>query len=215
MEHSQAQTTKAAERYLLGEMSEPERFEFEEHYFGCDECAGDVRALHALAHGIKVLGREGPAALEAGPRRRWFQWHSSPMLVLATAGLGLAVLSGYQSFVVIPSLRWQAASRAMAPIVLRAAARGEEQALEIRKDAPVSLFSLDVNNAEPGTPLTYQVVGPGRETRVSGSTTAPPAGSPLIVSVANAEFRQPGAWMLVLRAKPNAAAHYPFNVQLK
>jgi hypothetical protein len=135
---------------------------------------------------------------------------------LATAGLGLALLSGYQSFVVIPSLRWQAASRAMAPIVLRAAARGEEQALEVRKDEPVSLFSLDVNNADPGTPLTWQVLGPGKEAPLSGSTTAPPSGSPLIVSVSNAEFRRPGPWMLVLRARPDAeVAHYPFNVQLK
>ena len=37
MQHQQALATKASERYLLGEMSELERFDFEAHYFDCPE----------------------------------------------------------------------------------------------------------------------------------------------------------------------------------
>ena len=47
MDHLKALATKASERYLLGEMSEPERFAFEEHYFQCGECAEDIRAVSA------------------------------------------------------------------------------------------------------------------------------------------------------------------------
>src|SRR5438128_8781514 len=43
MEHSEATETLASERYLLGEMSDEERNAFEEHFFGCGECARDVR----------------------------------------------------------------------------------------------------------------------------------------------------------------------------
>src|SRR5262245_37789848 len=43
MTHQQAVDGMASERYLLDEMSEPERFEFEAHYFDCPECAEDVR----------------------------------------------------------------------------------------------------------------------------------------------------------------------------
>ena len=42
MDHSHAISNHASERYLLGEMSEPERFDFEAHYFECVECAEDV-----------------------------------------------------------------------------------------------------------------------------------------------------------------------------
>jgi hypothetical protein len=129
---------------------------------------------------------------------------------------GFAVLAAYQAFFVIPGLRWQTGPRAMAPIALRAAARGEEQVLPIRKDAPVSMLSLDVNDVDPGTPLAYDVLAPGGAVRFSGSTEAPPPGSQLVVSLPNSEFRQLGAWVLVLRTQKGAEiARYPFTVQLK
>ena len=43
MTHDQSFETHAPERYLLGEMSELEKFHFEEHYFTCEECAESVR----------------------------------------------------------------------------------------------------------------------------------------------------------------------------
>jgi hypothetical protein len=39
MNHADAAATLAVERYLLGEMTDNERPAFEEHYFGCVECA--------------------------------------------------------------------------------------------------------------------------------------------------------------------------------
>jgi hypothetical protein len=216
MDHRQALDRKAAERYLLGEMSEPERFDFESHYFECQECAGDVRAVHTLARGVKELGREEAAAGSPAPRRQWLAWLTPPVLAPAAMALGFAVLAGYQAWVVIPSMRWQTGSLATAPTALRAAARGEEQALEIRKDDPVSVLSLDVNNAEPGTPLAYEVIAPGGEVRIANSTRVPPPGAQLIVLLSNTEFRQPGAWALVLRTKKGVeVARYPFTVQLK
>jgi len=90
MDHDQAQATNAAERYLLGEMSEPERFDFESHYFECKECAGDVRAVHAFAEGVKAEGQVAdlPSEKHAGAGRRPVpRW----LLALA-AGLGLVAL---------------------------------------------------------------------------------------------------------------------------
>jgi hypothetical protein len=215
MDHQRAESTKASERYLLGEMSEPERFDFESHYFECMECAADVRAADALARGVKAVCSQEPAV--APPvRRRWFDWLAPGALAPAAVAAGLAVVAAYQGWVVIPTLRTQTSSRALAPVVLRAAARGEEQTLEIRRDQPISLLSLDVNNADPGTPLTYDVIAPGGEARITSSAQAPPPGSPLIVVLSNTEFQQPGAWLLVLRTQKGAeVARYPFSVQLK
>ena len=64
MQHQQALANKASERYLLGEMSEPERFDFEAHYFDCPACADDVRAGVALARGGLTELQHLPEALK-------------------------------------------------------------------------------------------------------------------------------------------------------
>ena len=43
MTHQQALDTMAAERYLLDEMTEVEKHEFEDHFFDCGDCAEEVR----------------------------------------------------------------------------------------------------------------------------------------------------------------------------
>ncbi len=221
MEHQQALATKASERYLLGEMSEPERFDFEAHYFDCPECADDVRTAAALARGIKAVCAEDAAlrshttVVRESPRRGWLTWLSPSSLVPSALAAGLACLAAWQAFVLVPSLRWAGTPQALSPIVLRAAARGEEQALVIHRDQALSLLSLDVNAADPGVPLTYEVIAPGGAIRHSAATQAPPAGSPLIVVLPNSAIREPGSWMLLLRNQQGAEiARYPFSVQL-
>ena len=43
MNHDEAIRLKAAEKYLLGELSAEMRDQYEDHYFGCAECAQDIR----------------------------------------------------------------------------------------------------------------------------------------------------------------------------
>ena len=125
-------------------------------------------------------------------------------------------MAAWQAFVVIPPLRWAGTPQALTPIALRAAARGEEQALTVRSDQSVSLLSLDVNSAEPGAALTYDVIAPDGAARHKGAAQAPPAGSPLIVVLPSSAIREPGAWVLVLRNPQGAElARYPFSVQSK
>jgi anti-sigma factor RsiW len=219
MQHQQALANKASERYLLGEMSEPERFDFEAHYFDCPACADDVRAGVALARGVRAVCAEDAAlrphtaVVSEAPRRGWFAW-LSPAMVPSTAAVALGCLAAWQALVVIPSLRWAGTPQALSPIVLRAAARGEEQVVTIRRDQALSLLSLDVNSADPGAALTYEVVAPGGATRHKGIAQAPPAGSPLIVVLPNSAIREPGAWVLILRNPQGAElGRYPFSVQ--
>jgi len=56
MEHSEAIQLMAAEKYLLDELSADVRDEFEEHLFGCHECAMDMRTA-------SVFLEQGKAAL--------------------------------------------------------------------------------------------------------------------------------------------------------
>jgi len=53
MDHIEALRIRAAEQYLLGELPDSLREEFEEHIFECQECALDVRAGSALIEQMK------------------------------------------------------------------------------------------------------------------------------------------------------------------
>jgi hypothetical protein len=221
MQHEQALATKASERYLLGEMSEPERFEFEAHYFDCPACADDVRTGAALARGIKAVCAEDAAlrphtsVVREVAHRGWLSWLSPAALVPSAAAVALGCLAAWQAFVVIPPLRWAGSPQALSPVAWRAAARGEEQALALHRDRALSLLSLDVNSADPGAPLSYEVIAPDAAIRHRGTAQAPAAGSPLIVVLPHAAIRESGAWVLVLRDRQGAEiARYPFSVQL-
>jgi hypothetical protein len=218
MDHSQALSTHASERYLLGEMSEPERFDFEDHYFDCGECAEDVRAANAFARGVRaVCAQDGasartPLVMQEKVTRARFAWLSPASLLPMAASLMLASFVGYQSLVTIPQLR---SSRALSPIVLRAAARGDEQTVELRRDQPYSVLSLDVNAADPGTPLVYEVSPQNGSARAKGETTAPPPGSPLLVVIPHSDLNQAGPWTLVLHTpQGKEISRYPFSLKL-
>src|SRR4051794_34622591 len=72
MDHSQALSSHASERYLLGDMSEPERFDFEAHYFDCGDCAADVLAGNAFAGAVRAVSAEPVSAepVSAEPQAR-------------------------------------------------------------------------------------------------------------------------------------------------
>jgi hypothetical protein len=62
MTHEQAIGALAAERYLLEEMTETERDDFEAHYFSCAACADDVRLGAVLREGVRSTPSERSAA---------------------------------------------------------------------------------------------------------------------------------------------------------
>jgi hypothetical protein len=151
-----------------------------------------------------------PLVMQAKPRR--FAWFTPAALVPIAASVMLASFVGYQSLVTIPGLR---ASRALSPIVLRAAARGDEQTIELGRDLPYSVLSLDVNAADPGVPLLWEASPQNGTARAKGATKAPPPGSPLLVIISHSDVDQAGPWMLVLRTPQGAEiSRYPFSIKL-
>lgn len=52
-QHKTAVETLAAERYMLGQMTDAERESFEEHYFNCRHCIEDVKAIDVIATAAK------------------------------------------------------------------------------------------------------------------------------------------------------------------
>lgn len=117
MDHSQAMSTHAAERYALGEMDEAERDAFEAHFFECPECAEEVKvafrflgaAESAVRQDEPALGAEDaadsrpPLPKTAGFGVRGLFW-PVPLGVVAAVVLVLGGAAVYLATVTVPRL---------------------------------------------------------------------------------------------------------------
>jgi hypothetical protein len=108
MDHSEAVRLGAAEQYLLGELSPELREQFEEHFFGCMECAQDVKAGAAFVDGVReVLSSErdyAPAHIAPNQTSRgWFASLLRPAILVPAMAV-LMLFAAYQNIVVIPGL---------------------------------------------------------------------------------------------------------------
>lgn len=107
MDHNEAIQQKAPERYLLNELGSDLRDQFEEHLFGCQDCALHVRSAAQFIDQAKVILGEVPPRKRTGSQQpkkvSWFPWlrpaFTVPALVL------LLALVGYQNLVTYPHLR--------------------------------------------------------------------------------------------------------------
>lgn len=122
MEHHEAVEMMASERYLLDELTPELRDAYEDHLFGCAECADDVRfgaafvdrakaVLPGMASAVPVAA--APARKPAKRKRDWFAWLKPAIMVPAFACL-LAIV-GYQNLVVYPALEASAAEPRLLP----------------------------------------------------------------------------------------------------
>jgi hypothetical protein len=187
MTHQEAVDTLAAERYLLDEMSDEHRQTFEEHYFECDVCADDLRAATAMLQGAKAGFASVSAADNVVPMSSRHSvtpkatWYRSPALPWAAAA-ALALVAGYQSLWVVPSLRQAAAPVAVVPVTLRPQSRGAEAVVPIGRDGGSVILAIEVNDPPAGE-VTYDLSTADGRHVVSGRAAAPTSGSPLLLLV--------------------------------
>jgi hypothetical protein len=205
MTHAQAVATHAAERYLLDEMPELERYTFEAHYFDCDECAESVRTgalmREGVGAGLMPAASAAPAAHDASPGSSG--WRQG--LPWAVAAL-LALTVGYQSLWVVPGLREQGVGiQPLAPVTLRAATRGAETAI-VRPTSGAITFALDVNGIPAGSRLSYDLRTADGSSVASGTAVAPSPGTPLLLLVPGSIVRATGSYLLTVSAGDSAAS---------
>jgi hypothetical protein len=150
MDHVQALTSLATEKYLLGELNATDREEFEEHFFGCKDCADDVRSGATFLEHSKVIFSkpdvEDAVALRPQPQpgRRVWTWNWAWGAVAA-----LLVVVGYQNLVQMPRLQ-RVASFAANPYVMPAISlininsRGINQPVTVSSEGKPFLLYLDI-----------------------------------------------------------------------
>ena len=182
MTHSDAVRTLAVERYLLEEMSEIERFAFEDHYFVCAECTDDLRTAAKLREAVKagLLNDTAPARIVAMPSpRARDKWRPSVVVPWAAAAtLTLAV--AYQSLA--PDRTASLQVQALAPITIRPDSRGALPTVRIPADSGAVALALEVA-APGGSELSYELRTSSGTRIAEGRLPAPDAGAPLLLLV--------------------------------
>ncbi|HET8923095.1 MAG TPA: hypothetical protein VFN26_08895 [Candidatus Acidoferrum sp.] len=107
MDHNEAVQLQAAVKYVLGELSQGQRDEYEEHYFDCGECADDLKAAATFVDASRDVFRhqaEKSLEREAVPvRGGWFGWLRPAFAIPVFAALLLVI--AYQNTVTIPKAK--------------------------------------------------------------------------------------------------------------
>jgi hypothetical protein len=211
MTHQQALDSKAAERYLLDEMPELERFQFEEHYFTCEPCAEDLRTGALMRDGVRA-GLLPDVAAEAPPIRTltapapatsagWRQ-----VLPWAVAAM-LAVTLGYQTLFVVPGLRdGVVATQAATPVTLRPATRGPEPLVARPAGSGLLVLAVDVSGLTSVASLAYDLRTADAVSVATGTAAAPIPGTPLLVLVPGTVLQSAGGYVLSVRAAGEAGS---------
>jgi hypothetical protein len=156
MEHLQAIQLKAAERYVLGELPSDLREQYEEHFFGCAECAEELSLAAAFVENSRAaMGSEPvmpPVRLPVSETAHrpaasgWLGAFLRPSFAVPVFA-ALLLLVAYQTFLLIPRLR----------------GAGPQSAGALATAAPQALasFSLITAGSRGGERLTV-AVAPGQ-----------------------------------------------------
>jgi len=112
MDHNEAIQQMMVEKYLLDELSPESREEFEAHFFGCRECAEDLRAgavlIENFKSGLAQETAEKPARVPErfGAKSGWLAWLRPALVMPVLAVLAAVVI--YQNLVTYPQLKMAA-----------------------------------------------------------------------------------------------------------
>ena len=152
MNHALSIETKAAERYLLGELLPMERDAFEQHFFECPECAADVCAGSSLAHGAYTFFSQVPVEKTTSIPRTiaaaWRSWFAFPAAIPAAAAFALLTFTAYQNAILLPELRRVAVEsarpRLLPSVVLVPGSRSALPSVSVPNSAPFFQLLLEL-----------------------------------------------------------------------
>jgi hypothetical protein len=236
MDHAHATGTGAAERYVLGEMTEEERARYEEHYFDCPECADDVKAAVVFRESAEAVWRDNAegareetlrpiytegAASESKRRRFWQLFWPIPQGALVAATL-LFCVAGYEALALRGRVRGHEGAAAIesAPWYFLSVAKGSPPIVTVRPGQ--SRIGLTLS---PGSDRTYpyyrcEVQDARGRAMLSGVVVGPAQGQELQLLIPTTSL-EPGSYALVVVPLEAAGGppsseppvRYPFALQ--
>jgi hypothetical protein len=211
MDHQDAVRRGVIEKYLLDEISQPERDEIEMHFFDCQECAEEMRTTAVFLAGAKLELRRSPVAqpLRAAPKKPWFDILRRPA-VAAPAFALLLLIVAYQTIIVLPRFAGERAELEKPEILTSLSLSGAN-----RRDgaAPIAatakgqslLLSLDIPTAERFASYTCVLVAPTGAVVWRLPVSAAEAKNALAIRVPSGSLG-PGNYRLLVQGRANAGA---------
>jgi hypothetical protein len=202
MEHNGAVKTKAVERYLLGEMLQDERDEFEEHYFACKDCAQDVRAGARFRANAREWLKDLRQFADVEEPRRGFSWWRFPAMAPVAVSVLLLGVVVYQSGFEIPSLKRQLGTQAPAEgaiaVLLRATTRGAEGAAQIPRGSGLVSLHFDILPDMKESAYECTIMDASGRVMAVPTVESPKGDEPAIVQLRR-EYFPPGRYTLAVR----------------
>ena len=206
MTHDEAVDTHATEQYFLEELNGAERDAFEEHFFQCAVCAGDVEAGAALTAGIRSSPQHRNRFAERRPTRAF-------TFPLAAAASLLVALLAWQQLGVVAKLRSELHESRQARILpmydLRSI-RGEQEATIKDGRKPFTL-NVEIPPDEKSTQYTCAIVDARGRTRLSVVVDAQQARRDFVPILVPGGVLEPGDYTLRVDSKPGVT--YKFTVR--
>jgi hypothetical protein len=225
MDHSEAVSLMAAEKYLLGELPAESREQFEEHFFECQECARDVRAGAAFVEHSKVLlatPASKPSQAAAVDRPKGWPGWLRPALVVPALAVLLAVI-GYQNLVTYPKLKGVVATLNTPQILpsgsLNTTRGAGERVVVARQGEPFLLF-LDIPPGSNYASYVAELKPPSGKSEWSLTIPAEAAKDTVMIRVPPDQHGA-GRYTLVVRGvdaaggKRTQIGSYPFELQIQ
>ncbi len=225
MTHDDALHDMLTERYVLGELDNGARDEYEDHLFGCELCAADVKAAQMFADGIRQEGRAMATVTAAEPVRvNWVQRLFSPWL-MGPALAACLLLLVFQMFVVRPKME-RAVAEAQTPAFLNSLvlAGGSSRGVKaIEVTAPKNgafLLEVDVPAEAKYKGYRCSLYSPSGDEFWAGDLSAEQAGDTVSLRVPVARTAA-GVNALVVEGIPKATgeavviARHPFELTIK
>ena len=229
MDHSEAIRLMAAEKYLLGELTDESRDQFEEHFFECRDCAQDVRAGAAfvehtkvvLADAAKPLPQVLPVRHAAKQSGGWLAWLNPAFAASAMAVL-LAIV-GYQNLVTYPKLKDEMAMVSRPQLLasaslINANTRGANKIVVSSHQGEPFLLFVDIPPDARFSSYTAELDGPTGKSQWSLTIPAGAAKDTVNLRVPPGNYA-PGTYTVVVRgvgaAEATEVGRYPFELQVR
>jgi len=216
MDHQEAVRRGAIEKYLLDEIPQPERDEFEMHFFDCQECAEEMRTTAAFLAGAKMELRRSHVAqrARAAVKKPWFEFLCRPAVVAPAFALLLLIIA-YQNIVTLPRFAGEGAPLKSPEILTSLSLSGGKSrdggvpTAAIVNGQPL-LLSLDIPTAERFSSYACALVAPSGAVVWRLPVSAARAKHTVAISVPAGSLG-PGNYRLLVQAYANAGAD-PVNL---
>jgi hypothetical protein len=216
MDHQDAVRRGAIEKYLLNEIPQPERDEFEMHFFDCQECAEEMRTTAAFLAGAKMELRRSHVAqpARAAAKKTWFATLCRPAIAAPAFAASLLILA-YQNIVIFPRSAGDRIQpkypELLTPLSLSGANNrdGAVPTAATPKGRPL-LLSVDIPTAERFSSYACVLVAPSGAVVWRLPVSAAQAKDTVAIEVPSDSLR-PGNYRLLVQAYANAGAD-PINL---